>query len=127
MSRDESSGAAGEVGLREATVTEKEQAIWMANRALDVPYADADDDFRTVSRQFLRAIEREAILATALEAARREAARAAIEQCAIEAGERSPEGVSSHTMLGDMWDARIRALASGAAGGGTPSDGQQRD
>lgn len=34
----------------------------------------------------------------------------AIEQCAIEAGERSPEGVSSHSILGDMWDARIRAL-----------------
>lgn len=38
------------------------------------------------------------------------ARQAEIEQCAIEAGERSPEGVSSHTMLGDMWDARIRAL-----------------
>ena len=35
---------------------------------------------------------------------------AAIEQCAIEAGERSPEGVSSHTMLGDMWDSRIQKL-----------------
>jgi hypothetical protein len=35
----------------------------------------------------------------------------ATEQCAIEAGERSPEGVSSHSMLGDMWDERIRKHA----------------
>lgn len=39
----------------------------------------------------------------------------AIEQCAIEAGERSPEGVSSHTMLGDMWDERILKLRAGAS------------
>jgi hypothetical protein len=39
-----------------------------------------------------------------------------IEQCAVEAGERSPEGVSSHTMLGDMWDERIRALRLTAPG-----------
>lgn len=37
-----------------------------------------------------------------------------VEQCAIEAGERSPEGVSSHTMLGDMWDERIRAALAAA-------------
>lgn len=40
----------------------------------------------------------------------------AIEQCAIEAGERSPEGVSSHTMLGNMWDDRIAAHRSKQAG-----------
>ncbi len=44
-----------------------------------------------------------------------EAQRAAIEQCAVESGERSPEGVSSHTMLGDMWDRRISGLASAFA------------
>ena len=38
----------------------------------------------------------------------------AIEQCAIEAGERSPEGVSSHTMLGDMWNERILKLRTPA-------------
>jgi len=48
----------------------------------------------------------------ALATAARQAKREATEQCAIEAGERSPEGVSSHTMLGDMWDERIRALAA---------------
>ena len=42
----------------------------------------------------------------------------ATEQCAIEAGERSPEGVSSHTMLGDMWDERLASLRQ-AAGEGT--------
>jgi hypothetical protein len=45
----------------------------------------------------------------------------AIEQCAIEAGERSPEGVSSHTMLGDMWDSRISALRA-KPGNVAPSD-----
>lgn len=39
----------------------------------------------------------------------------AIEQCAIEAGERSPEGVSSHTMLGDMWDERVTKLRAALA------------
>ena len=38
--------------------TEKDSAILMANRALDVPNADPDDDLRTISRQFLRAMER---------------------------------------------------------------------
>jgi hypothetical protein len=40
-------------------MSEKEQAVKMANRALDVPWSDPDDDLRTISRQFLRAIERE--------------------------------------------------------------------
>ena len=44
-----------------------------------------------------------------------EARRDAIEQCAVEAGERSPERVSSHTMLGDMWDRRIGELDSSLA------------
>lgn len=34
------------------------QAIYAANKALDEPWADPDDDLRTVSRQFLRMIER---------------------------------------------------------------------
>jgi len=34
----------------------------------------------------------------------------AIEQCAVEAGERGLKGESSGTMLGDMWDARIAEL-----------------
>lgn len=34
------------------------RAIYFANKALDEPSADPDDDLRTVSRQFLRALER---------------------------------------------------------------------
>lgn len=45
----------------------------------------------------------------------------AIEQCAVEAGERSPEGVSSHTMLGDMWDRRIRNLRDAKPGNVAPT------
>ena len=48
----------------------------------------------------------------------------AIEQCAIEAGERSPEGVSSHTMLGDMWNERILKLRTPAPS--TSSDSASR-
>ena len=40
-------------------VKEEDIAIWMANKALDVPNADPDDDLRTISRHFLRAIERQ--------------------------------------------------------------------
>jgi hypothetical protein len=36
---------------------ENEIAIWMANKALDVPNADPDDELRTISRQFLRRVE----------------------------------------------------------------------
>lgn len=46
-------------------MNEKTQAKLMAERALDVPYADPDDDLRTISRQFLRALEREAALSAA--------------------------------------------------------------
>jgi hypothetical protein len=49
-------------------------------------------------------------LTASTERERLEARIDAIEQCAVEAGERSPEGVSSHTMLGDMWDERIAGL-----------------
>lgn len=35
-----------------------EYAIEYANRLLDAPYADPDDDIRTLARQFLRMIER---------------------------------------------------------------------
>jgi ribosomal protein S20 len=38
-------------------MTEKDTAIWMANKALEVPNADPDDELRTISRQFLRSIE----------------------------------------------------------------------
>lgn len=37
---------------------ERDEAIAIANRWLDEPFADPDDDWRTVARQFLRAIER---------------------------------------------------------------------
>jgi hypothetical protein len=50
-----------------------------------------------------------------LERVKAQARAEAVEQCAVEAGERSPEGVSSHTMLGDMWDERIAALRKAAA------------
>ena len=56
------------------------------------------------------AVKVEHEFAAALEACGLRRAIEAIEQCAIEAGERSPEGVSSHSMLGDRWDARILAL-----------------
>lgn len=46
----------------------------------------------------------------------------AIEQCAIESGERSPEGVSSHTMLGDMWDGRIRGYRASSSAGVEEAD-----
>jgi len=39
-----------------------QNAVQFANEALDVPYADPDDELRTVSRQFLRLIERCATL-----------------------------------------------------------------
>jgi hypothetical protein len=45
--------------------SEEVQAIYAANQALDRANADPDDDLRTVSRQYLRAIER-------LEASRKE-------------------------------------------------------
>lgn len=38
-------------------MTEEQEAMWMANKALDVPNADPDDDLRTISRHFLRSIE----------------------------------------------------------------------
>lgn len=41
------------------------QAIYAANKLLDEPYADPDDDSRTVARQFLRMIERYDALAQA--------------------------------------------------------------
>lgn len=37
-------------------------AIKLADRLLDEPYADPDDDLRTLARQFLRAVERTPIL-----------------------------------------------------------------
>lgn len=38
-------------------MSEKEIAILIANKALDLHNADPDDDLRTVSRQLLRALE----------------------------------------------------------------------
>jgi hypothetical protein len=43
--------------MSDITPTDLERAMFFANRALDVPYADPDDDLRTVSRQFLRLLE----------------------------------------------------------------------
>ena len=39
-------------------MTEKEQAIALANRVLDKPYVDPDGDICLLARQFLRALER---------------------------------------------------------------------
>lgn len=38
--------------------TERDEAIAIANRLLDEPMADPDDDLRTLARQFMRAVER---------------------------------------------------------------------
>jgi len=38
-------------------VSEKEEAIALANKVLDEPYRDPDDDLSMMSRQFLRALE----------------------------------------------------------------------
>lgn len=38
--------------------TERDEAIVIANRLLDEPMADPDDDLRTLARQFMRALER---------------------------------------------------------------------
>lgn len=40
-----------------AKISEFDEAVRMANAALDRPYADPDDDLATISRQFLRTIE----------------------------------------------------------------------
>jgi len=39
-------------------MSERDEAIALANKLLDEPYADPDDDLRLLSRQFLREIER---------------------------------------------------------------------
>ena len=39
-------------------MTEYEETVQMANRILERPYADPDDDLAMLSRQFLRAVER---------------------------------------------------------------------
>lgn len=41
---------------------EYEQAIQLAEKVLDTPYRDPDDDLSMMSRQFLRSIERVKIL-----------------------------------------------------------------
>lgn len=43
---------------------ERTQAIVVANRLLDEPYADPDDDLRMLARQFIRAVETKAPHAT---------------------------------------------------------------
>lgn len=58
--------------------------------------------------------EQIALVAPVLDRMMAQARADATEQCAIEAGERSSEGVSSHTMLGDMWDERILRDRQGA-------------
>jgi hypothetical protein len=45
---------------------ELDEAIAAANRQLDEPFADPDDDIRTVARQFLRSRETIERLCTAL-------------------------------------------------------------
>jgi hypothetical protein len=39
------------------TESEKDYAIRLANRILEIPYGDQDDDLAVLSRQFLRALE----------------------------------------------------------------------
>ena len=39
-------------------MSEKEQAIILANKVLDRPYGDPDDDLAVLARQLLRALER---------------------------------------------------------------------
>jgi hypothetical protein len=46
------SGSSGASGTDERTI-----AIWYANKLLDEPHCDPDDDLRTLARQFLRCIE----------------------------------------------------------------------
>jgi hypothetical protein len=45
------------------TPSEREQAMWIANKFLDTPWSDPDSDQNILARQFLRALEREAALA----------------------------------------------------------------
>lgn len=88
--------------------------FWTAMRDLEpvIDYLDASAEKLAAE---IRALDPPAIA----EVERRDArvAKEAIVQCAIEAGERSPEGVSSHSMLGDMWDRRIAALQATADSG----------
>ena len=51
------------------------QAVYAADILLDTPYADPDDDIRTVARQFNRMVERYNTLAKELADARREVVR----------------------------------------------------
>ena len=60
---------------------ERDMAIKMANRALDKPWTDPDDDLHIISRQFLRAIERENRAAPATADAGRLAREIADEFC----------------------------------------------
>jgi hypothetical protein len=39
-------------------MSEKEEAIVLANKILDRPYGDPDDDLAVLARQLLRALER---------------------------------------------------------------------
>ena len=52
-------GANSEEWYRHRKMGPLEHAIWLANRALDDPTEDPDSDLCIVSRQLLRAIERE--------------------------------------------------------------------
>lgn len=47
--------------MTEDKTTEFENTKWLADKLLNEPNADPDDDLRQLSRQFLRAIERETI------------------------------------------------------------------
>jgi hypothetical protein len=49
-----------------AQMTEKEQAIKLAERLLDEPNADPDDDLRVLSRQLLRWRDKAILATTAL-------------------------------------------------------------
>jgi hypothetical protein len=44
--------------VRGVQLSEKGEAIILANKILDRPYADPDDDLAVLSRQLLRALER---------------------------------------------------------------------
>jgi len=56
------------------------QAVYAANQYLDTPYLDPDGDECTISRQFLRMIERYEALTEAYEQGRKQAKAEALQE-----------------------------------------------
>lgn len=50
-------------------MSEREQALRLADRLLDEPYADPDDDLRLLARQLTRAVETQKVMLAAIRAA----------------------------------------------------------